>query len=152
MAAVGRPLLLNRLRCSSAATACRSCRRMVGSGGNSSTSNKNNNNIIKKGSATGSATAAEAARRVPPVATVAKKNLGTPATSFDDGWRPFQITTPIYYVNDKPHIGHAYTSIGTLQTTQAHTTCPRTTRTHTHTHTGMNARVWVMIAVTTSSS
>lgn len=23
---------------------------------------------------------------------------------------PFQITTPIYYVNDKPHIGHAYTS------------------------------------------
>lgn len=36
---------------------------------------------------------------------------GTPATSFDDGQRPFQITTPIYYVNDKPHIGHAYTSI-----------------------------------------
>ena len=27
-----------------------------------------------------------------------------------DGRRPFQITTPIYYVNDKPHIGHAYTS------------------------------------------
>eukprot|EP00522_Entomoneis_paludosa_P010373 CAMPEP_0172443118 /NCGR_PEP_ID=MMETSP1065-20121228/3419_1 /TAXON_ID=265537 /ORGANISM="Amphiprora paludosa, Strain CCMP125" /LENGTH=599 /DNA_ID=CAMNT_0013193221 /DNA_START=247 /DNA_END=2046 /DNA_ORIENTATION=+ len=37
--------------------------------------------------------------------------LGTPATSFDDGQRPFQITTPIYYVNDKPHIGHAYTSV-----------------------------------------
>ena len=37
--------------------------------------------------------------------------IGTPATSFDDGQRPFQITTPIYYVNDKPHIGHAYTSI-----------------------------------------
>lgn len=36
--------------------------------------------------------------------------VGTPATSFDDGKRPFQITTPIYYVNDKPHIGHAYTS------------------------------------------
>ena len=33
------------------------------------------------------------------------------ATSVDDGMRPFQITTPIYYVNDKPHIGHAYTSI-----------------------------------------
>lgn len=29
----------------------------------------------------------------------------------DDVKRPFQITTPIYYVNDKPHIGHAYTSI-----------------------------------------
>lgn len=25
--------------------------------------------------------------------------------------QPFYITTPIYYVNDKPHIGHAYTSI-----------------------------------------
>ena len=36
--------------------------------------------------------------------------VGTPATSFDDGQRPFQITTPIYYVNDKPQIGHAYTS------------------------------------------
>ncbi len=23
----------------------------------------------------------------------------------------FYITTPIYYVNDKPHIGHAYTSL-----------------------------------------
>ena len=23
----------------------------------------------------------------------------------------FYITTPLYYVNDKPHIGHAYTSI-----------------------------------------
>lgn len=38
--------------------------------------------------------------------------VGTPATSFDDGKSPFQITTPIYYVNDVPHIGHAYTSIG----------------------------------------
>ncbi len=35
----------------------------------------------------------------------------TPATSVDDGISPFQITTPIYYVNDKPHIGHAYTSL-----------------------------------------
>ena len=24
---------------------------------------------------------------------------------------PYFITTPIYYVNDKPHIGHAYTSL-----------------------------------------
>ena len=36
--------------------------------------------------------------------------LASPSTSFDDGTCPFQITTPIYYVNDKPHIGHAYTS------------------------------------------
>lgn len=35
---------------------------------------------------------------------------GTPPTGADDGTSPFQITTPIYYVNDKPHIGHAYTS------------------------------------------
>ena len=35
----------------------------------------------------------------------------TPVTAFDDGNSPFQITTPIYYVNDKPHIGHAYTSL-----------------------------------------
>ncbi|MCZ7528050.1 MAG: methionine--tRNA ligase [Acidimicrobiia bacterium] len=25
--------------------------------------------------------------------------------------RPFYVTTPIYYVNDAPHIGHAYTSV-----------------------------------------
>jgi len=25
--------------------------------------------------------------------------------------KKFYITTPIYYVNDKPHIGHAYTNI-----------------------------------------
>ncbi len=37
--------------------------------------------------------------------------IKTPATTQDDGTSPFQITTPIYYVNDKPHIGHAYTSI-----------------------------------------
>ena len=25
--------------------------------------------------------------------------------------RPFYITTPIYYVNARPHLGHAYTTI-----------------------------------------
>jgi len=25
--------------------------------------------------------------------------------------KPFYITTPIYYVNDIPHIGHSYTTI-----------------------------------------
>ena len=25
--------------------------------------------------------------------------------------KKFYITTPIYYVNDKPHIGHAYTTL-----------------------------------------
>ena len=43
-------------------------------------------------------------------ATTLHSSVGTPATSFDDGTSPFEITTPIYYVNDKPHIGHAYTS------------------------------------------
>ncbi len=28
-----------------------------------------------------------------------------------EGERPFYITTPIYYVNDRPHIGHAYTTL-----------------------------------------
>jgi hypothetical protein len=42
--------------------------------------------------------------------TAASAIVGTPATPFDDGIGPFEITTPIYYVNDKPHIGHAYTS------------------------------------------
>ena len=27
------------------------------------------------------------------------------------GQNTFYISTPIYYVNDKPHIGHAYTTI-----------------------------------------
>jgi len=27
--------------------------------------------------------------------------------------KPIYLTTPIYYVNDKPHIGHAYTSLAT---------------------------------------
>ncbi len=27
------------------------------------------------------------------------------------GKRPYYVTTPIYYVNDAPHIGHAYTSL-----------------------------------------
>ncbi|MDP7600788.1 MAG: class I tRNA ligase family protein, partial [Rhodospirillales bacterium] len=25
--------------------------------------------------------------------------------------KPYYITTPIYYVNDAPHIGHAYTTL-----------------------------------------
>ncbi|HEX9749754.1 MAG TPA: methionine--tRNA ligase [candidate division Zixibacteria bacterium] len=34
--------------------------------------------------------------------------------------RPIYITTPIYYVNDKPHIGHAYTTIVADYLTRAH--------------------------------
>lgn len=34
--------------------------------------------------------------------------------------RPFYITTPIYYVNDRPHIGHAYTTIAADVITRFH--------------------------------
>ena len=29
----------------------------------------------------------------------------------DAAQRPYYITTPIYYVNDRPHIGHCYTTL-----------------------------------------
>lgn len=38
-----------------------------------------------------------------------RRVISLSSTTMDND-RPFQITTPIYYVNDKPHIGHAYTS------------------------------------------
>ena len=57
-----------------------------------------------------SATKSNVALRSSTVEAVSNEVLGTPATPFDDGTCPFEITTPIYYVNDKPHIGHAYTS------------------------------------------
>ncbi len=34
--------------------------------------------------------------------------------------KPFYITTPIYYVNDRPHIGHAYTTIAADLMTRFH--------------------------------
>ena len=34
-----------------------------------------------------------------------------PADSPDSTAKTFYVTTPIYYVNDAPHIGHAYTTI-----------------------------------------
>ena len=34
--------------------------------------------------------------------------------------KPFYITTPIYYVNDRPHIGHAYTTIAADVLTRFH--------------------------------
>src|SRR5258707_13269407 len=27
------------------------------------------------------------------------------------GGKPYYLTTPIYYVNDAPHLGHAYTTV-----------------------------------------
>ena len=32
-------------------------------------------------------------------------------STFADRWNHYLITTPIYYLNSKPHIGHAYTSV-----------------------------------------
>jgi methionyl-tRNA synthetase len=34
--------------------------------------------------------------------------------------QPFYVTTPIYYVNDRPHIGHAYTTIAADMMTRFH--------------------------------
>ncbi len=34
--------------------------------------------------------------------------------------QPFYVTTPIYYVNDRPHIGHAYTTIAADLLTRFH--------------------------------
>ena len=33
---------------------------------------------------------------------------------------PFYVTTPIYYVNDRPHIGHAYTTVAADFLTRFH--------------------------------
>ena len=35
----------------------------------------------------------------------------SPPRSLDPVSEPFYVTTPIYYVNDVPHIGHAYTTV-----------------------------------------
>jgi hypothetical protein len=36
--------------------------------------------------------------------------------------KPFYLTTPIYYVNDRPHIGHTYTTV--LADAVMHATLP----------------------------
>ena len=64
--------------------------------------------LTKKNSNLGATTSSST--RLMMSTTTAPKLVGTPVTPVDDGKRPFQVTTPIYYVNDKPHIGHAYTS------------------------------------------
>ncbi|CAM9596309.1 unnamed protein product [Ascophyllum nodosum] len=38
-------------------------------------------------------------------------STATPAASNGSPPKTFYVTTPIYYVNDKPHIGHAYTTL-----------------------------------------
>ena len=52
-------------------------------------------------------TGAGAAATPPPSATATATTSTTAATSK----KPYYVTTPIYYVNDKPHIGHAYTAL-----------------------------------------
>lgn len=37
--------------------------------------------------------------------------LGVRSLSLSATDKGYYITTPIYYVNDKPHIGHAYTTL-----------------------------------------
>ncbi|CAN0150372.1 unnamed protein product [Scytosiphon promiscuus] len=69
----------------------------------------------------GAAAAAAAARSA--AATASRTRMSSSSTSAaaaaataaDGGGgaakKPFYVTTPIYYVNDKPHIGHAYTTL-----------------------------------------
>ena len=49
---------------------------------------------------------------------------GAIAANYDDSMtkptKPFYLTTPIYYVNDAPHIGHAYTTVAADVVTRWH--------------------------------
>ena len=38
---------------------------------------------------------------------------------------PYYITTPIYYVNDRPHIGHTYTTVVADTAARFHRQCGR---------------------------
>lgn len=40
-----------------------------------------------------------------------RHSSGSSSNSSNSNGKPFYVTTPIYYVNDKPHIGHAYTTL-----------------------------------------
>src|SRR5438477_10152974 len=46
-----------------------------------------------------------------PVMTAEEPEATVHAEQIMTGAAPYYITTPIYYVNDAPHIGHAYTTI-----------------------------------------
>ena len=36
---------------------------------------------------------------------------GFSGLSLPSNMKPYYVTTPIYYVNDRPHIGHCYTTL-----------------------------------------
>ncbi|CAN0184691.1 unnamed protein product, partial [Laminaria digitata] len=55
------------------------------------------------------AAAAAAAATPPPSAGTAATTPTSPTAATSK--KPYYVTTPIYYVNDKPHIGHAYTTL-----------------------------------------
>ena len=42
---------------------------------------------------------------------MSENNRVEKSVGMDSNGDGFYVTTPIYYVNDKPHIGHAYTTI-----------------------------------------
>ncbi len=52
-------------------------------------------------------------RRQPPPTLLSRpwSSSSTPLAAAADAKQGYYITTPIYYVNDKPHIGHAYTTL-----------------------------------------
>jgi len=41
--------------------------------------------------------------------------------------QPFYVTTPIYYVNARPHLGHAYTTIVADVVNRFHSMCGQET-------------------------
>lgn len=67
--------------------------------------------MVEAGSKAKKTTNASTPKAAPKKATGAKPN-STKAASEKKGTKPtFYVTTPIYYINDVPHIGHAYTTI-----------------------------------------
>src|SRR5215469_94401 len=44
-------------------------------------------------------------------ATTNDSTSGASAATAADGDKRYYVTTPIYYVNDRPHLGHAYTTV-----------------------------------------
>jgi methionyl-tRNA synthetase len=46
-----------------------------------------------------------------PITAPPQGNITITSKKVNKGMKKIYITTPIYYVNDKPHIGHAYTTI-----------------------------------------
>ncbi|CAN0299600.1 unnamed protein product [Pylaiella littoralis] len=61
--------------------------------------------------AAAAATAARASSSTATAAAATATAVADAGVGEGGGKKPYYVTTPIYYVNDKPHIGHAYTTL-----------------------------------------